>query len=108
MSCSGDRLFSRDAHFGRRPGDFRPALGIADHIAHLIEKFRFGIIVFPATAAVELDEVIAATFGEIAPFLSEAIVGTPGVPKRHGKPWAGRENRDMLILAHPCMDATRE
>lgn len=53
--------------------DPRPSLAQADGFAQAVEELLFAVIVLPAPAVVELEEVRASALGENAPFLRDLI-----------------------------------
>src|ERR1700730_8808462 len=65
-------LLREDFVLGTRR-DRGPALALLDGLAHAIEELRFGVIMLPAPAVVELDKMGAPTLGKRAPLLRDRI-----------------------------------
>ena len=104
--CAAPGLAARVRLSGWRvwlgPGsDHGPGLGGADGVAHAMEELLLRVIMLPAPAVVELDEMRAPALGEVAPFLRDLIERVRGLPFRHERP-----QRRQIRQAHgPVMFA---
>src|SRR5712691_5037314 len=74
-----------------------PGLDQADRFAHAREQLLFAVVVLPAAAVVELDQVSATLFGERAPFLRELgrhaaryLLGHRPAPPREKRKFSSR------------------
>jgi hypothetical protein len=84
-----------------------------EHFAHFLEEFRLGVIVPPAAASAEFDEMLLATLDQCEPSACNTVVRTR-LPIRHeGKPKAPVKSalpdiqRDLLIRATEMNVASR-
>ena len=70
----GRRRSWRDRRFiGRWRRNLRPSLAQAERFAQTLEELLFAVIVLPAPAVVELEEVRASALGKNPPFLRDLV-----------------------------------
>ena len=83
--CGGVRLSGWRVWLG--PGsEHGPGVGGADGVAHAMEEPLLRVIVLPAPAVVELDEMGTPALCEVAPFLRDLSERVRGFPFRHERP----------------------
>src|SRR5262249_6892817 len=72
------RLGMLGRHFIRRRRDLGPSLAQSDGLAHAIKELLLAVIMFPASAVVELEKMCASALGKGAPFLGDLVECMPG------------------------------
>jgi hypothetical protein len=92
-SIVGDRESGRRGFVRRRRRDLGPSRAQADGFAQTGEELRFTIVVPPAPAATQLEEMRASALGESAPFLRDLVECMGRQPCRHGEAVVGRSLR---------------
>lgn len=99
---------------GRRRGDLArgrrrdlgPSLAQLDGFAHAMEKLRFTVVMLPAPAAMEVEEMRASALGEKAPFLRDLVECVGGKPCRHEEAVAVRSSRVIVSSAARASNET--
>ena len=89
----GDRESRRRGFVHRRRRDLGPSRTQADGFAQMVEESRFTVIVPPAPAATQLEEMGASALGKSAPLLRDLIECMGRRRCRHGEALGGRSSR---------------
>lgn len=77
--------------------DLGPSLAQLHGFAHAMEKLRFAVVMLPAPAAMEVEEMRASALGEKAPFLRNLVECVDGKRCRHEETVAVRSSRRVIV-----------
>ena len=80
----GEALILPRCDFIHRRRALGPSLREANGLAHAIEELVFAVVMLPAPAGIELQEMRASTLGEDAPFLGNRVKCMRRHSCRHG------------------------
>src|SRR4029453_322692 len=94
----GGRESRRRGLVHRRRRDLGPSRAQADGFAQTVEELRFTVVMPPAAAATQLEEMRAPALGKSAPLLRDLVECMGRQPCRHGEA-VGVARRDLMIAS---------
>jgi hypothetical protein len=94
----GDRESWRRGFVHWRRRDLGPSRAQADGFAQTVEELRFTVVMPPAAAATQLEEMRAPALGKSAPLLRDLVECMGRQPCRHGEA-VGVARRDLMIAS---------